>query len=582
MTKPKSSSDKLKDDFCYFMAALWKEMGLPKPTRMQMLFADTLQKSPARKLALLGYRGFAKTYIACAYSLWQLYKQPNQQIAFWGSNQDNAGDSTQLMLRWIKDISWLKHLAPDGDMDSANLSFDVKGRGIFRGSSVMAFGVGGSVTGTRADYLVVDDPETSSNGDTAKKRISIDRAMAEATYVIKDAGRILVLGTIHFDDSLYTRLMNKGYTVYLFPMAVPSLETQKACWDYYLPPVRKLITEREIGSPLDRFTESEILLKRQEGELSFERQCLVNPFRTSLSYKPLNLRKIIIFPADKEELPIRFFHGEIDEHIDNEAMSFSSASMVDKLYAPYKWDSNTKKYDYKVAWIDPAGSGKDETSLTVCGVSGGYMVCFHSEGMMGGSTEENLENIIRVARQYDVNQICVEDQFGSGMFAQLLSGTYAKMYGRFGGLDTRIPVTTEKCSTQKSKEKRILQALDPIVNFGRLIMTKDCLVVDYESALKHTSEDKMAYRLTYQLSYFSENGNQLLFDDRIDGLAGCVEKLKAWMTDLPQMQAEDYEYYLEQKMFEEDQTQFDDPTNPTPTPFTVDWGDGAIRQSFLR
>jgi hypothetical protein len=549
------NTDRLKEDFRIFLVLLWREMGLPDPTKMQLLFADTLQQGNHRKLGLLGFRGFAKTLICIAFALWNLYKDQSLQIAFWSSNQDNAADSTKLMLKLIKEIDWLSHLYPTPDQDQSALSFDVRGRGISRGSSVMAFGIGGSITGTRADILIVDDPETSSNGDTAKKRISIDRAMNEATFVIKDGGRIVVLGTVHFDDSLYTRLMGQGYQIYLFPMATPSEETQRLCWPYYLPPVRKMIEETKEGSPLDRFTPEEIELKRQTGLLAFERQCLVNPFRTSLSKKPLKLSKVIVFPADKDKLPTRFFHGEDQNYLDNETMGFSSASLVDKLYRPYKVGEEMAPYDYKLAYVDPAGSGVDETALVIVGVSSGYAVVFHVEGMKDGASPENMDRILERCVFYDVDEVCIESNFGQELYAQLLRGHYAKVYGKHGmGSSKPLAITTHRQTVKKGT--RIISALDSVINYGRMVMTREAFISDYESANIHETEDKMTYRLSYQISYFSEDGEKLDHDDRIDSLGSAIEKLSGFLAVHPQEAAETYDSWLIRKAFEQDQQIF--------------------------
>lgn len=554
---------RMRADFRVFLTALWRETLGCDPTKMQLLFADILQKEEARKLIMLGFRGFAKTMIAAAYTIWEEDRNNGTlQVAFWGSNQDNAADTTQLMLNWIRNIPWLQHLAPDGAMDQSALSFDVKGRGIFRGSSVQAYGITGSVTGTRADILVVDDPETSSNGDTVKKRVSIDRALDEAAYVIKDQGKIRVLGTIHFDDSVYLRLMNKGYKVYIFPMEVPSLETQKMCWDYYPEPLRRMMEKLPEKTPLDRFTVSEIELKRQNGLLSFERQCLCNPFRTSMSNKPFNLRKLIVFDADVDKLPIRFYHSQEDQYMDQDAMSFSSASMIDKLYRAYKWDDQMKAYDRRICVVDPAGTGKDELAVTVIGASSGYAVIFTVYGLIGGSKDENLTRIIETARRFKCDFISIESNFGQEMFAQLLRAKFHLEYARFGrGEDNIIPITTHRASSKK--ERRIIEAIDPVINFGRLIITKDALQTDYESANIHLTEDKMAYRLTYQLSYFSEAGNKLEMDDRIDVVASGLEILAPWLTQHPETEAVTWEDHIIKKAFEEDDDYFKGLYNPS-------------------
>lgn len=573
----KSLEQRLKADFRLFLILLWGEMLLPKPTHMQLLLADTLQKNTHRLLVILGFRGFAKTYITCAYIMWRLYRNPKLKACIWASNQENAGDSTKLMLSWVRNVDWLKHLAPEADQDQAALSFDVRGRGIFRGSSVTAYGITGTITGTRGDILAIDDPETSTNGDTVKKRIAIDRAMNEASLVMTardddELTQVIVLGTVHFDDSLYSRLVPKGYKMYLFPICVPSQTTQKQCWDYYPEKLRELFRPKaeggmglQEGTPLDRFGDTEIELRRGIGALNFERQCLVNPFRTSLSQKPFDMRKIIVFQAASDMLPVRFWHTQDDRFLDQEAMNFSSASLNDKLYRPYKWDDQMRPYDRKLAWIDPAGDNKknnaeaDELSLTIVGVSGGYAVCFHSEGFVGGSKQENQDRILEVCRQNKVDLILVEDNFGMGMFASLLRATQMRKYGRFSepgavGMDDIIPIDTRH--TTKKKGKRIVDAIDPVLNAGKLIITPTCFQGDYESANIHVSENKLHYRLSYQLSYGNESLSLLPHDDRVEGLASCLEELRGFLSIDPETEAETWDSWLIRRLFAQDAQQF--------------------------
>jgi hypothetical protein len=550
----KKKADRLKADFRYFMIMLWREMGLPDPTPMQQLFGNILQHDKSRQLVLLGFRGFAKTLISAAYTLWRLYCDPHKKVAFWGSSAGSAEDTTKLMLDWVKNISWLQHLAPTGDMKQSATEFDVKGRGLFRGASVEAYGIEGRITGTRADIIVVDDPETSSNGASLAKRVTIDRALDEATAVMTVGGEIKVLGTVHFDDSLYVRLLGKGYKVVIFPIAVPSAETQKQCWDHYPEPVRQKIMELDNGTPgsaegepLDRFSKADMDTRRATGLLYFERQYLCNPFRSSLGKKPLDMKKIIVFDADHEKLPIKFHRTTDERFLATNAMEYSSAQRVDKLFRPESWSEELNPYDRKILYVDPAGGGKDETAVTVCGAAGGYAVCFASVGLLGGSTDENLGKIIQLARQFKVNNIYVESNFGQDMFSQLLRAFYFREYGRFGPKDGMIPIIGHRVSGKK--ELRMMATLDPIVNFGRLIITPNALEMDYISAQDHQSEETPCYRLSYQMSYFSEGGNKLEHDDRLDSLASNLELLSPWLNTHPADRAESWEDRIIAKAF---------------------------------
>jgi hypothetical protein len=226
-----------------------------------------------------------------------------------------------------------------------------------------------------------------------------------------------------------------------------------------------------------------------------------------------------------------------------------------------------RKYDSKILVVDPAAQGKDETAVAVMGVSSGYLVLFHSEGLVGGSSDENLKKIIEVAKRFRVDYISVEDNLSQGMFATLLRNKVYQEYGRFGRKEDITPVTTHH--QHLNKQKRIGASLDPLINSGRLIITPDCLKLDYESANDHPGDECIAYRLTYQLSYFSaSNGKELERDDRIDNLAAGVVLLKDYLTELPEESARDWDDYLIRKVFaQEDKLFYVDPQISTHKPF---------------
>lgn len=59
-----------KDDFRVFLFMVWREIGLPNPTPIQVDIANTLQNPPNDRFILEGFRGVAKSFITCAYAVW--------------------------------------------------------------------------------------------------------------------------------------------------------------------------------------------------------------------------------------------------------------------------------------------------------------------------------------------------------------------------------------------------------------------------------------------------------------------------------------------------------------------------------
>lgn len=69
----------LKDDFRKFLWYVWKEIGLPPPTPVQLDIAMFLQHGPT-KIAIEAFRGVGKSFITSAYVAWELLRDPQKKI----------------------------------------------------------------------------------------------------------------------------------------------------------------------------------------------------------------------------------------------------------------------------------------------------------------------------------------------------------------------------------------------------------------------------------------------------------------------------------------------------------------------
>lgn len=534
------TENQLKADFVLFMVYMFKAMGIGKPTRMQRLFADMLQKPVAKKTIYLAYRGFAKTTIADLFLLWELWKDPTLQQAVWGQNESFACDSVAQILRWVQTYGIFASIAPT-NKDQANAhGFDTPQKPLHvRGNSINALSMGGAITGSRADHLLMDDPETSQNGYTQQKRENLDRNAKEASYVIKQGtGRITVLGTIHFDRSLHLRLSREGYRVFIFPMSVPPKEVADLCWQHYPKQIREWINELPEGAPLDRFTEEEIQERMATGRVYYERQCLCNMYRSSSTDRPLDLSRVMVFDANRTRLPVSFEHAREPKYVAEDVMSFMCGDLGTKLYRPFRFAEVTKRYDEKIVYVDPAGEGRDELVYCGAGSSSGYLVLDKIVGKRGGMTPETVDEIINYAIEYGASEIVVESNLNQA--AQWIRARMDEQFlVRFGR--EHLPMVVP-LHNQISKGLR-LQQLDGIINRGVCIFTPDALSNDYMSAYDSGVESFMDFTLTSQLSNFSANDPAALpFDDRIDAFAGVCRRLERWLGSTPIRQESDAEY----------------------------------------
>lgn len=534
----------LKKDFVKFMIYMFGRMGLPHPTPMQILFADILQHEKSPRIILLAYRGFAKTTIANLWLLWEQWRDPKRQQAIWGQNLDFAASSVAQMLNWVQTFHEFELIKPGPRDRQSTHGYDTPFKPAHvKGSTVNALSIGGSITGSRADDLLIDDPETQHNGYTQQKRENLDRAMSEATMVIKQGtGRIRILGTPHFDRSLYTRLKEKGYKIYIFPMSVPPNDVANLCWQHYPKQIRDRIEKGREGDPLDRFTPEDIAMRMSEGKITYERQCLLNLYRSSGSRRDLDITRIILYDANPDMFPARLEHAREPQYVDESMSQYSCADIGEKFYRPFKVDEKMIRYDWKVAFIDPAGDGKDELALQVGGAAGGYFVLFHSEGM-GGLTKENIERCIDKALELKVDEICVESNLGTSAqwVRAVMDEKYATRFGR-----KNLPVVTP-IHNQTAKKVRI-EALDGIINRGVMVITPGALIADHTSAADRGTMDFTDYTLTAQISNFSTK-DDLPFDDRIDALAGLAKRLAPWLNVTPEKNQMDREFEYIESLF---------------------------------
>jgi hypothetical protein len=81
--------------------------------------------------------------------------------------------------------------------------FTVRRDAALRDPSMLAQGLGGNITGARADLVICDDVEVANNCDTPGKRLDLRERLAETEFVLTPGGGILYVGTPHTEESLY-------------------------------------------------------------------------------------------------------------------------------------------------------------------------------------------------------------------------------------------------------------------------------------------------------------------------------------------------------------------------------------------
>ena len=85
--------------------------------------------------------------------------------------------------------------------------------------SVKSLGITSQLTGSRADIIIADDIEVPTNSATQAMRDKLSEQIKEFDAILKpnDAAKILFLGSPQCEDSVYTKIRERGYMSKIWP-----------------------------------------------------------------------------------------------------------------------------------------------------------------------------------------------------------------------------------------------------------------------------------------------------------------------------------------------------------------------------
>ena len=515
-----------KKNFKNFLYVVFQYINLPSPTEIQYAIADELQHKES-DLILNGFRGVAKSTITGIYVAWLLFKDPvNTQIIYVGANQEEAKKFMKFTRGLFEIVPFLQFLIPDvkqGQRDNA-LSFDVAPAGIRIQPSCKAVGIFGNLTGNRATDIIADDIETSENCDTQIKREHIESAVTEFRQIVSPLkGSLLFLGTPHTEISIYNKLHDKGIPTRIFPIKFPTEEQMEKYGEKLAPYIANKVQQDPtlVGTSTDpiRFGEEDILKLEAEGRSKFAMQQMLDTTLSDTERYPLKCADLIVMDTNKDIAPEKVAYGSSPQQVIKDLPC--NGIGTDRYYSPIPLpDIKWLPYNYLMMSIDPSGRGKDELAYTILGVLNGYLFLLKQDGLQGGYCEENLKELASLAKEYKLNKIKIEANFGDGMFTTLLSPVLRRIY----------PCAVEEIKHNIQKEKRIIDTLEPVLNQHRLIVNKQVIKEDADSVKKYPLELQQQYSLFYQLTRITRDRNSLNHDDRLDCLsiavADCLDMLQ--------------------------------------------------------
>ncbi len=194
-----------KTEFAEFLWIWNDQQGLLTP-RHHRRMAQWLAQRRAhhdRRLLLMAFRGSGKSTIVGLFCAWWLACEPTARILVLAADQALAGKMVGQVRRIIERHAMCQHLLPDSADAWAADRFTVSREAVLRDPSMLAQGIGGNITGARAELVICDDIEVAGNCDTPTKREELRARMAETEFVLVPGGSQLVIGTPHVNESLY-------------------------------------------------------------------------------------------------------------------------------------------------------------------------------------------------------------------------------------------------------------------------------------------------------------------------------------------------------------------------------------------
>jgi hypothetical protein len=513
-----SSRDILQGSFLKFLWYVWTALlQLPEPTRVQYDIARYLSEGPRRRF-IQAFRGVGKTFITAAYVVWRLWKNPDLKVAIVSANEtlavEIAGFIKQIIDHPAGDDLWAE-LRSRPNQRQSTLAFDVGAAKPDKSPSVKAMSIVGQLTGSRADLTISDDVEVPKNSETETMREKLEAKTREYAAITKPGGEIVYLGTPQTEQSIYRALPEKGYDVRIWPARYPSGEKRGNYGDFLAPMLRADLEQAPDlgkctgstlgGAPTDpaRFTDFDLIERENEYKAAgFLLQFQLDTSLSDAEKYPLKSQDLIVHDLDKKVGPARFIWARNPELTIKEMENVGFDG--DRLYRPLQISDDYLPYTGTAMHIDPSGRGRDRTTYVVTKFLAGYIFVLAWGGFQDGYGDDTLRALAEIARDFEVNIIVPEDNFGDGMFGKLLEPWVHRVH----------PCRIEGKRAVGQKELRVIGALEPVMKQHRLVMDRKVLEADLKQPTVHKG--------LYQLTHMTAARGALKHDDMVDVLAAGV------------------------------------------------------------
>lgn len=454
-----------------FLEFVWiwnkaQNLEIPKHQRHMVRWLTKVWYSKKREALLMAFRNSGKSTIVGLFCAWLLLKNADLRILVMAADQQLAGKMVRNIKRIIEKHDLTSFLIPAKKEQWGKDRFIIERKAELRDPSVLARGLGGNITGSRADVIICDDIEVPKNSDTAFKRGELREKLKELDYVITPKGLLLYIGTPHTFNTIYRTQKDEAH-----------LDEEPFLYGFDELKI-PIFNEKGESAWAERFSMQRIsAIRRRNGEKSFLSQMMLEP--VSVADGRLDVERLVVFEDELETV-------------------FSQGKMFLKL--------GEKRLVSASCWWDPAfgvGRDKGDASVIAClftaedGSIWLYRVRYIEINENDGDKSASLQcqKVASFVSRYFLPSVRIEKN-GIGRF---LPGILRQELAKAGVACSVIEETS-----QKSKSSRIIEAFDALIADKALNVHKSVLATPFIEEMRNwTPEGKGK-------------------DDGLDAVAGCI------------------------------------------------------------
>lgn len=511
---------RLKGDFEFFCEQMWLELKLDRHHKFG--FAERIVArhlaSGRRRRGVLAWRYFGKTYLVLFLALWRLVRNPDRRQVIITISMPESRKRIHMAREWIDMVWFLRPLKPNPEQRDSADGFDVNSAESHKDYSLGCKGADGQITGIHGD-VIADDIEDENNTISRESRDGLYQRTNEFGNIAGANGEIVVIGTLHSEESVYPKMSAEGYDFITVPILYPTADQQVI---NLAPELRERLAKDTVkpGDIVAPYRiDPDYIAQERAKSRNFAMQMMLQINVSDTVRFPLKLSALIVFDSARDFGPSRIAWGLTSQSKGSTEIKGITVKGLtgDSLHEPMFVDEKAATwipYTRTILVIDPSGGGQSETTWYVGSGLNGYVFVHAGGGVIGSASEENIREIVAKAKLHNASCISVEGNLVGekdeihNAWANLLRAEVGRQRldsERAGlGEDKAWNASVEVHWAKGKKEHRVVNVLEPLLAAHRVVVSRS-VASDTE--------------LQYQLARITVQQASLKQTDRIDAFA---------------------------------------------------------------